>query len=114
PSDLSRLPACFLREARGVNIMACPISCLCRTSLYGCLGNNKRNQNTVRTNPNPFQPDKEFISNANEVSKPACMVRFQALLLKALAPCPSTGFASATTIKSQSSSSLELRLFMPG
>jgi len=94
--------------------MACPISCLCRTSLYGCLGNTTRNQSTVRTIPSRCQPDNDFISSANEVSKPACMVRFQALLLKALAPCPSTGFASATTIKSQSSSSLELRLFMPG
>jgi len=36
----------------------------------------------------------------------ACMVRSMALLLKALAICPSIGSSTATTIKSPSSSSL--------
>jgi hypothetical protein len=79
----SRLPACFLREARGVNITACPISCLCRTPLYGCLpGEYYEKPDHSQDNPKPLP------TSANEVTKPACMVRSQALLLKALANAP--------------------------
>src|SRR5262249_12564582 len=59
------------------------ISCLCRTPLYGCLpGEYYEKPDHSQDNPKPLP------TSANEVSKPACMVRSQALLLKALANAP--------------------------
>jgi hypothetical protein len=70
--------------------MACPISSLCRTPLYGCLpGEYYEKPDHSHDNPKPLP------TSANEVSKPACMVRSHALLLKALANAPLLALLSA-------------------